>query len=158
MADNTGEPYIAYPLPDAILGMSEEQLRACKLGYRWRYVRAAALAVADGALVLPALIPAEEEETLACLTAVPGVGVKVASCVSLFGLHHMDAFPVDVWIKRILANEYPAGYPISCFLPCKINTADKSHGGPVSPYPAALPLPLNPASGIIIFPQFSVCS
>lgn len=38
----------------------------------------------------------------------PGVGVKMASCMSLFGLHHLDAFPVDVRVKRILANEYPA--------------------------------------------------
>ena len=117
MTDDTGEQYAAFPSPEAILGMSEEQLRACRLGYRWKYVRASALAVADGALDLPALASAEEEETLARLTAVPGVGVKVASCVSLFGLHHMDAFPVDVWIKRILANEYPAGYPMERYHP-----------------------------------------
>ena len=117
MADHTGEPYIAFPSPEAILSMSEEQLRACKLGYRWNYVRSATLAVAEGALGLSALMSTDEEETLARLTAVLGVGVKVASCVSLFGLHHMDAFPVDVWIKRILANEYPAGYPMERYRP-----------------------------------------
>ena len=117
MTDNMGEPYIAFPPPEAILGMSEEQLRACRLGYRWKYVRSAALIVAEHALDLSALMSAEEEETLARLTAVPGVGIKVASCVSLFGLHHMDAFPVDVWIKRILANEYPVGYPMERYRP-----------------------------------------
>ena len=117
MTDDMGEKYAAFPSPEAILDMSEEQLRACRLGYRWKYVRSAALAVADGALDLSALMSAGEEETLARLTAVPGVGVKVASCVSLFGLHHMDAFPVDVWIKRILDNEYPAGYPMERYRP-----------------------------------------
>ena len=117
MTDDVGETYTAFPSPEAILGMSEEQLRACRLGYRWNYVRSAALAVAEGSLNLSALMPAGEEETLARLTAVPGVGIKVASCVSLFGLHHMDAFPVDVWIKRILANEYPAGYPTERYRP-----------------------------------------
>ena len=117
MTDDMGEKYTAFPSPEAILNMSEEQLRACRLGYRWNYVRSAALAVAEGALDISALMPADEEETLAHLTAVPGVGVKVASCVSLFGLHHMDAFPVDVWIKRILANEYPAGYPMERYRP-----------------------------------------
>ncbi len=115
MTDNMGEK--AFPSPEAILDMSEEQLRACRLGYRWNYVRSAALAVAEGALDLSTLMSAGEEETLAHLTAVPGVGVKVANCVSLFGLHHMDAFPVDVWVKRILANEYPAGYPMECYRP-----------------------------------------
>lgn len=117
MTDNMGEKYAAFPPPEAILDMSEEQLRACRLGYRWKYVRSAALAVAEGALDLSALMSAGEEETLAHLTTVPGVGVKIASCVSLFGLHHMDAFPVDVWIKRILANEYPAGYPMERYRP-----------------------------------------
>ena len=117
MTDSTGEPYTAFPSPEAVLRMSEAQLRACRLGYRWGYVRAAALAVVEGALDLSALMPAGEEETLARLTSVPGVGVKVASCVSLFGLHHMDAFPVDVWMKRILSNEYPAGYPMERYRP-----------------------------------------
>ena len=117
MKDDTGEPYTAFPSPEAILGMSEEQLRACRLGYRWKYVQAAALAVAKGGLDFSVLKSAEEEETLAHLMAVPGVGVKVASCVSLFGLHHMDAFPVDVWIRKILANEYPEGYPMESYRP-----------------------------------------
>ena len=117
MADDMGEKYTVFPSPEAVLGMSEEQLRACRLGYRWKYVRSAALAVAEGVLDLSALMSAEEEETLARLTAVPGVGVKVANCVSLFGLHHMDAFPVDVWIRRTLANEYPAGYPMERYRP-----------------------------------------
>ena len=35
-----------------------------------------------------------------------GIGVKVANCICLFGLHHIDAFPVDTWIKKILLREY----------------------------------------------------
>ena len=45
------------------------------------------------------------------LCSLPGVGVKVASCVALFGLHRLDSFPVDTWIRRVLKNEYPEGYP-----------------------------------------------
>ena len=37
--------------------------------------------------------------------------------MALFGLHRMDAFPRDVWIKRILANEYPGGYPFASYSP-----------------------------------------
>ena len=51
--------------------------------------------------------------------AVPGVGVKVVNCVPLFGLHHLNAFPVDVWMKRILSNEYPSDYPMERYRPYK---------------------------------------
>jgi len=58
-----------------------------------------------------------EEETIKGLMSVCGVGVKVANCISLFGLHHIDAFPIDVWIRRILDNEYPSGYPKERYSP-----------------------------------------
>ena len=51
------------------------------------------------------------------LMALKGVGKKVANCVSLFGLHHINAFPRDVWINRILENEYPEGYPFAAYSP-----------------------------------------
>lgn len=51
------------------------------------------------------------------LTGLFGVGIKVASCVSLFGLHHIDSFPIDVWMKRILAEQYPEGYPFDRYSP-----------------------------------------
>ena len=109
--------YYVFPAPEEILSLSDEALAACRLGYRCRYVKAAAADVAEGRLDLNRLSEASESDTLKALTAVCGVGVKVANCVSLFGLHHIDAFPVDVWIRRILENEYPAGYPKEKYSP-----------------------------------------
>ena len=109
--------YYLFPTPEEILALSDEALSACRLGYRCRYVKAAALDVAEGKLDLSLLKNENEEATIKALTAVCGVGVKVANCVSLFGLHHVDAFPVDVWIRRILENEYPAGYPKEKYSP-----------------------------------------
>lgn len=117
LTDGRGEGYYAFPGPESVVALSEEQLKGCSLGYRWRYVHAVADAVASGELDLDALRLASEEQTIAELTKVLGVGVKVASCVSLFGLHHIDAFPKDVWIKRILENEYPQGYPFERYSP-----------------------------------------
>lgn len=74
-------------------------------------VRAAAKEVAEGRLVLSDLLRTPEETAVSAMMRVCGVGVKVANCVSLFGLHHVDAFPIDVWMRRILENEYPGGYP-----------------------------------------------
>lgn len=115
--DFRGREYYAFPLPAALRNLSEEELSDCRLGYRGKYVHAAAEAVCAGEIDLSGLLHADEEKTMAALTALFGVGVKVASCVSLFGLHHTDAFPVDVWMKRILADHYPAGYPFERYAP-----------------------------------------
>ena len=80
-------------------------------------MQAAAKAVARGDINLNRLITADEPTTIGTLTGLYGVGIKVANCISLFGLHHLDAFPVDVWIKRIIARQYPDGYPYERYAP-----------------------------------------
>ena len=115
--DSLGQAYRVFPSPEAILAMKDEALAACRLGYRCAYVRAAAADVSSGRLDPGSLLEADEDTVLARLMSVHGVGVKVANCVSLFGLHHLDAFPVDVWIRRVLAREYPDGYPADCYRP-----------------------------------------
>ena len=115
--ETVGDSYYQFPSPKQILSLSDEALAACRLGYRCRYVKAAASDVAEGKLDLDSLRDAPEEETIKGLMSVCGVGVKVANCISLFGLHHIDAFPIDVWIRRILDNEYPSGYPKERYSP-----------------------------------------
>lgn len=117
MMDSHGVSYYAFPAPERIICMSEADLKACKVGYRWKYIKAAAHAVSHGTLDLAALAQADEQETIQKLTAVYGVGIKVANCVSLYGLHHTNAFPVDVWMKRIIANEYSGSYPYERYSP-----------------------------------------
>ena len=117
MTDELGEQYFAFPTPDALAELQEEQLKECSLGYRCTYVREAAEAVADGRLDLLSLKEYDEETTLQILTGLTGVGKKVASCVSLFGLHHLNSFPIDVWMKRILETQYPNGYPFEEYSP-----------------------------------------
>ena len=119
LRDDDGEPYYTFPRPERLLSLPEEALAACRLGYRCGYVRAAAEAVAGGGLDLARLAAADaaDAEVMAALTGVRGVGVKVASCVALFGLHRLDAFPVDVWIRRVLDREYPRGWPLERYRP-----------------------------------------
>ena len=115
--DGRGETFYAFPEPEAVLALTEAELDACRLGYRTKYVQAAALAAAEGSLDLAALGEAGQEEALAALTALYGVGTKVACCAALFGLHKLDAFPVDLWIRRVLEVEYPGGYPKEAYSP-----------------------------------------
>lgn len=117
LTDRRGGTYYAFPTPQAIADLSEADLTECKLGYRCRYVHSAAESVLSGDIDLDSLLDADEERTIKELTGLLGVGVKVANCVSLFGLHHVDAFPIDVWMKRILAAEYPDGYPFQDYTP-----------------------------------------
>lgn len=44
------------------------------------------------------------------LKSFKGIGAKVANCICLFGLHQVDAFPIDTHIRQILADNYPNGF------------------------------------------------
>ena len=117
LVDQEGQSYNGFPSPAAVAALSEKELSDCKMGYRCKYIHAAAVAVLEGSIDLESLKAAEEKDAITALTGLFGVGVKVANCVSLFGLHHIDAFPIDVWMKRILAEQYPEGYPFDRYSP-----------------------------------------
>ena len=115
--DSGGMEYYAFPSPDQIAGLTESQLKECRLGYRWKYVRAAAEAVQQGTVCLEEIQHKSCGETIRILTSLYGIGDKVASCIALFGFHQLDAFPRDVWINKVLAHEYPEGYPFEQYSP-----------------------------------------
>ncbi len=115
--DEEGNTYFTFPAPEAVAALSGEAMDRCRLGYRDRYVRSAAEKAADGSIDFTALSGASDEELLKQLLAIYGVGVKVASCVMLFGFHRVNAFPVDVWIRRVLEEHYPRGYPREEYAP-----------------------------------------
>jgi N-glycosylase/DNA lyase len=96
----------SFPTPEVLAGASLGDLRRhCGLGYRDAYVRRAAQAVAAhpdfaGLAALPT------PELRQQLKQFEGVGEKVADCVLLFGFHRLEAFPVDTWIRRTMADLY----------------------------------------------------
>lgn len=100
----------AFPTAERVAELDEADLAPLHSGYRAPYMIAAARAVAGGELDLEAtaLLPCGEARSE--LKRLNGVGDKVANCVVLFGLHQLDAFPVDVWIKRALAANMPKGF------------------------------------------------
>lgn len=97
-----------HALPDwkKLHRVSESELRAVGLGYRARHIHATAhfLAGQPGWLdVVEGLPYAEAKEQLMHL---PGVGAKIADCALLFGAGRLEAFPVDTWIARVMAQRY----------------------------------------------------
>jgi N-glycosylase/DNA lyase len=100
-----GRAYYDFPTPAALAGAKESDLLKAGAGYRAPYVKKTAQAVADG-FDMEALRTADYEDAKRALMTLPGVGPKVADCVLLFSLGHSRAFPADVWIKRVLMQEY----------------------------------------------------
>ncbi len=91
----------AFPAPEKLANTGEAELRALKVGYRAPYLIETARRVCDG-FPLDGLRDMPYDLAHRCLTALPGVGDKVADCVLLFGCGHAEAFPVDVWVERLL--------------------------------------------------------
>lgn len=98
--DDGGNVYYAFPTPKALMDADLEDLYACNLGYRSRYVKETAGAVCSGDVSLDAIRGMAYREAAAELSRLCGVGVKVANCICLFALHHTDAFPVDTHINK----------------------------------------------------------
>lgn len=104
----TLESYVDYSFPTALaLAAAEiDELLACGTGYRADYLKGAAQAVVSGALSLPKLQRLPYLEAKRELMHRKGIGEKVADCICLFSLGHLEALPVDVWIKRIFETLY----------------------------------------------------
>ncbi len=96
----------AFPTPEALAEASMEELLSCSLGYRAPYIKAAALSAASGETDLAAMGELDDEPLIKRLLSLYGVGIKVASCVMLFGYHRLDLAPVDVWIQRVIDLQY----------------------------------------------------
>jgi len=100
------ETFYTFPKPHALAEASLKELRLCKLGFRAERVKAASKLVSSGAFDLEALKTLPYETAKKELMTLPGVGPKVADCVLLFSLGRLEAFPIDVWMKRIILEFY----------------------------------------------------
>ena len=100
-----------FPSPEEFACETEETLSYLRSGFRAKYLCDAAGKVSSGETVLDNIAGMPMDAARAELKKIKGVGPKVAECVLLFGMHRTDAFPVDVWIKRVLSEYYPDGFP-----------------------------------------------
>ena len=95
-----------FPLARRIARASENDLRECALGYRARNLLMTARLVSLGKAGLEAWSALPDADLREKLCSLPGVGMKVASCVMLFAYERLRAFPIDVWIQRVLKQQY----------------------------------------------------
>ena len=98
-----------FPKPVDLAEAGEMELRRLKLGFRAPYVYEAAVAVLEGRINLDYLVRAPYPDAKREPIALKGIGEKIADCIALMSLEKMEAFPIDVWVRRALADWYFPG-------------------------------------------------
>ena len=103
-----GKTYYTFPTPEKLACGTIEDFEGCGSGFRAKYIKSASEMIASSAIDIEKVKKMNFEEAMNELIKIPGVGKKVSSCVLLYGGQRYDAFPVDVWIKRIMESFYNA--------------------------------------------------
>ena len=111
--EDLGNGYYSFPSAERLSTLSVEDFEALGTGYRAKYLEKLAKDVAGGQIDLQKIKSLSLDEARKELLNIYGVGIKVANCALLFGFEFYSAFPVDVWMKRVM-EYYPNGLP-ECF-------------------------------------------
>jgi len=88
-----------------------ESLSGLGLGYRDEYIWGIFSYQKQSPGFIEELLKLDYEASMKYLMGFKGIGKKVANCICLFGLHHLDACPVDVWMKKVIDEEYGGVMP-----------------------------------------------
>ena len=100
----------SFPTAEAVAALGVDGLRALKVGFRAPYILDAAEKVMQGELDFAAVASLPTRDAEKALCAVKGIGPKVADCALLFGFSKYDAFPVDVWMKRVIEKYFDPSF------------------------------------------------
>lgn len=95
-----------FPTLDSLKSASLQDLNLLSLGYRSNYLFKLFNSVKDSKLFIDALSELDTQSLINKLMTFDGIGLKVASCIALYGFHRMEVFPVDTWIKRIISDYF----------------------------------------------------
>lgn len=109
LGEHLGGDDYAFPTPEKIAEAGIDGLAPIKSGFRAKYLVDAANKVLSGEVELNKIYDMTLDEGRDELIKIKGVGEKVAQCVLLYGFGKVDAFPIDVWVKRIMSEMYPDG-------------------------------------------------
>ncbi len=100
-----GEFY-SFPTAEALANASVDDIHACGAGYRDIYIKKTAEAFLNGEFSEQMLLNMPYKEAKKYIMTLPGVGPKVADCILLFAAGMEDAFPVDIWVRKVICNLY----------------------------------------------------
>lgn len=111
--EEVADGYYTFPSAEKLSSLTVKDFEVLGAGYRAKYLEKLAKDVASGAIDLQKIKALSLEDARKELMSIYGVGIKVANCALLFGFQFYSAFPVDVWMKRVM-EYYPDGLP-KCF-------------------------------------------
>lgn len=111
--DEVRSGFYSFPSAEKLSSLTVADFEELGMGYRAKYLEKLSKDVADGKIDLEKIKALTLDEARKELLNIYGVGIKVANCALLFGFGFYDAFPVDVWMKRVM-EYYPDGLP-ECF-------------------------------------------
>lgn len=106
-----GTGFYSFPAPETLAALREEDLSPLRAGYRTKYLIDAGKQVAAGQINLAKIESSPADFGREELRKILGVGPKVAECALLYGFHKMECFPMDVWMKRAMAQLFPGRAP-----------------------------------------------
>ena len=101
-----GKAYYDFPKPEALINKSVEEIMQSHTGYRAKHIVDAAAIVAEKQIDIYTLQNLTTEEARTQLIRFGGIGPKVSDCVLFFSMGKIDAFPIDVWVKRVMEYFY----------------------------------------------------
>lgn len=101
----------AFPRPEDLALCTVEELAPIRSGFRAKYLLDAAQKVASGQIDLQAVSAMELDQARQVCMQIKGVGPKVADCTLLYGMHRLECFPMDVWMKRAMETLLPGMQP-----------------------------------------------
>lgn len=109
--DKINDNDFSFPSYEKLAGLSVEDLAPLRAGFRSKYIIDAAQKLASGEVGIEKIKTMPIDMARRELIKIKGVGAKVAECTLLYGFKRKEAFPVDVWVKKIMSEMYPAGLP-----------------------------------------------
>lgn len=109
--EDLGNGDFSFPSAERLADLTVDDLAPLRSGFRAKYITDAAQKVANGEVDLQKMKTCDMDEARAELIKIKGVGAKVAECTLLYGCGRVEAFPIDVWVRRIMSELYPEGLP-----------------------------------------------
>ena len=114
--ERIGDADYAFPTAKALVDAGEDKIFALRTGFRAKYIVDAARTVAEDPDYLDTVSAcADYSAADEMLRRIKGVGPKVSACTLLFGFGRTDAFPIDVWIRRVIDKYFPEGLDPAVF-------------------------------------------